>query len=133
MICDLRLSLLGVLGVLAVYPSPESPMPPREDPVLRNARREAVVIFIAWVAATAYSCAYSYFFGYIRPGHELGPADVRPILGIPSWVVWGIIAPWLACAAFTVWFAGFVMADDDLGVDKTPELEADIREGGVHG
>jgi hypothetical protein len=100
------------------------------DPVLRNARREALIIFAAWVAATAYCCGYSYLFGYIREGRPLGPEDVRPILGVPSWFVWGVLVPWGACALFTAWFAGFAMADDDLGADHTAELEADIREGG---
>ena len=66
------------------------------------------------------------------PGQCSAPPDVQPILGMPSWVFWGIIAPWAVCALFTFWFAGFFMADDDLGEDHTPELEGDIREGGSH-
>jgi hypothetical protein len=105
---------------------------PRDtDPVLKNARREAIIIGAAWLLATSYCCAYCYAFGYIREGRPLGPEDVHPILGMPSWVFWGIMAPWAACAAFTAWFAGFFMADDDLGADHTSELEGDIREGGV--
>jgi hypothetical protein len=103
------------------------------DPVLVNARREGIVIGIAWLAATTYCCTYCYLFGYIRPGHPLGNEDVRPILGMPSWVFWGIMVPWLVCAVFSIWFAAFVMKDDDLGKDHTPELEEDIREGGLHG
>ena len=81
---------------------------------------------------TVYCCAYSYAFGYRREGRMLGVADIHPILGIPSWVVWGILAPWVACALFTFGFAGFFMADDDLGQDHSSELESDIREGGLH-
>jgi hypothetical protein len=106
-------------------------MPLKEDPVLRNARREAIVITIAWALATAYCCIYSYLFGYIRTGHSLGVADVHPIWGVPSWFFWGILAPWAACAIFTFWFAGFRMSDDDLGSDHSAELESDIREGGL--
>ena len=105
---------------------------PDPDPVLRNALREAIVIGLAWAACTAYCCAYSYFYGYIRPGHPLGAADLHPVFGMPSWVFWGIMAPWAVCAVFTFWFAGFVMVDDDLGVDHTPDLEREIREGGHH-
>jgi hypothetical protein len=32
---------------------------------------------------------------------------------------------------FTFWFAGWYMADDDLGSDHAAELESDIREGGL--
>lgn len=102
------------------------------DPVLKNSIREAVVIGVAWLAATVYSCAYSYAFGYRREGRVLGVNDIHPILGVPSWVVWGILAPWLVCALFTFWFAGFFMVDDDLGKDHSVELESDIREGGLH-
>ena len=103
------------------------------DPVLKHARREAVVIGLAWLAATTWSCGYSYLFGYIRPDRPLGPADLHPTFGMPSWFFWGVIAPWAACALFTFWFAGFFMADDDLGEDHTAELESDIREQARHG
>jgi hypothetical protein len=103
-----------------------------EDPVLRHSRREAIIIFLAWLAATVYCCTYSYLYGYIREGRPLGPEDVRPILGMPSWVFWGFMVPWGVCALFTVWFAGFYMKDDDLGSDHAAELEEDIREGVGH-
>jgi hypothetical protein len=108
-------------------------VPHETDPVLKHARREAVIIGLAWLASTVYSCTYCYLFGYIRPGRPLGPADIHPTFGMPSWVFWGIIAPWAVCSLFTFWFAGFYMSDDDLGKDHTPELESDIREGGRHG
>jgi hypothetical protein len=101
------------------------------DPVLKNARREAIWIGLAWLAATVYCCTYSYLFGYNTATRTLGPADVKPVWGIPSWAFWGWIVPWLVCGVFTVWFAGFVMKDDDLGFDHAAELEADIREGAV--
>jgi len=63
------------------------------DPVLKNSRREAIIIALTWVAATTYCCVYSYWAGYNRAGQVLGPADVRPIWGVPSWVFWGILAP----------------------------------------
>lgn len=108
-------------------------MSQREDPVLRNARREAITIGVIWLAATTYSCAYSYIFGYIRPGRLLGPEDLRPILGMPSWFFWGVVVPWGVCFVITAWYAGFVIEDDDLGRDHAAELEAEIREGGLDG
>jgi hypothetical protein len=100
--------------------------------VLVNARREARCIALLWLAATTYCCTYCYFFGYRTATHPLGVADIQPIFGIPSWVVWGIFAPWIVCALFTFWFAGRYMADDDLGQDHSRELEADIRQGGLN-
>ena len=75
-------------------------MPPETDPVLKNSRREAIVIGLAWLAATIYCCGYSYF-GYNRAGQPLGVEDVHPIFGMPSWFFWGVIAPWAVCAVFT--------------------------------
>jgi hypothetical protein len=110
-------------------------VPPDREPdrLLKNARREAIIIGVVWFAAMTYCCTYCYLFGYIRPGHPLGPQDVRPVLGMPSWIFWGIMVPWAVCALLTFWFAGFYMADDDLGEDHTPDLEEKIREGGLHG
>ncbi|HEV3166254.1 MAG TPA: hypothetical protein VGZ22_19670 [Isosphaeraceae bacterium] len=106
-------------------------MPHQPDPVYQHARREAIIILSVWALSTVYSCAYCYLFGYSRPGRVFGPADVQPFWGVPSWVFWGILAPWAACAVFTFWFAGFYMADDDLGKDHAAELESDIRERGA--
>jgi hypothetical protein len=104
--------------------------PNKTDPLLRHSRREAIIIAISWLAATVYCCTYSYLFGYIREGHPLSVGDVKPILGIPNWVFWGYFVPWGVCAVFNIWFAGFYVADDDLGRDHTVELESDIRAGG---
>jgi hypothetical protein len=99
--------------------------------VYRNARREGLIIFAAWLASTVYCCGYSYLFGYTSPDHPLGPADIHPVFGMPSWFFWGVLVPWGACTLFTLWFAGFYMKDDDLGFDHAAELESDIREGGL--
>jgi hypothetical protein len=107
-------------------------LPRDTDPALRNARREAIIIGLAWLASTVYSCGYCYAFGYITTAHARGVDEIQPILGMPSWFFWGVIVPWAACAVFTFGFAGFVMADDDLGKDHAAELEQDVREGGLH-
>ena len=60
-------------------------------------------------------------------------ADVHPILGVPSWAFWGYIVPWGVCALFTIWFAGFYMTDDDLGVDRAADLEREIEGGSLDG
>lgn len=102
-------------------------MPPQDDPVLRSSRREALIIGAVWLASTVYCCAFSYAYGYPHHGHALGAEDVRPVLGVPWWFFWGVIAPWAVCAVFTFWFAGFFMTDDDLGPDHAAELDAEIR------
>jgi hypothetical protein len=104
-------------------------LPHQTDPVLEHARREAWIIASAWLASTLYCCVYCYLYGYSREGRPLGVGDIQPIFGMPSWVFWGIMVPWIACGVFIFVFAGFFMVDDDLGQDLEPELEEDIREG----
>jgi hypothetical protein len=103
----------------------------KTDPLLRNSRREAIIIACCWITATIYSCTYCYLNGYNTPDRPKTIADVHPIFGIPSWVFWGYLIPWVVCAAFTFWFAGWYVQDDDLGKDHSDELEGDIREGGL--
>ncbi len=103
------------------------PSPPIDDPVLVHARREALWIAGAWLVATVWTCTASYLLGYSHAGRTLGPEDVRPILGIPRWVFWGYLVPWAACGVFTLWFTATKMVDDDLGRDRSEELDEAIR------
>ncbi len=82
------------------------------DPNLRVARREAVVVAVIWIAAMGYTLLYCYFNGYNRP-----PSQVKFILGIPDWVVYGVLAPWLVCWALSLWFTYAFMEDVPLGED----------------
>jgi hypothetical protein len=91
---------------------------PREDPVLRSARREALVILIIWLGALLSTIITCYRLGYDPPAHEL-----RFVLGFPSWVFWGVITPWLACLALSFWFAYGFMKDEDLGDDPAGSPE----------
>ena len=104
---------------------------PVSDPVVRHARREGVLIFTIWLTAAAVCCMVSYHLGYSTPERQLGPADLKSIIGIPAWVFWGYLVPWLVCGVLTILVAGFVMADDDLGDDHAEELDRDIREMGL--
>ena len=78
----------------------------------RSARREAIVIFCLWVTALLWVVPYCYFNGY---GGNVDPSTISMIMGIPTWLFWGIFVPWLAADAFTIWFCFFYMMDDDLG------------------
>jgi hypothetical protein len=80
------------------------------DPILRSSAREAWFVVVVWIVACAYTVGYAWRFAY-RTG------DVNLIGGIPEWVVWGVIAPWLACTVLTVWFAFRGIQDEDLGDD----------------
>src|SRR5262245_1120813 len=101
----------------------------------RHAWREAVVVFVVWGLALAWTVGYCYLRGYqhdeqswvVRTGlaQPAAPGDFRQVAGLREWVFYGILLPWLACTAFTVAFCLFVMKDDELGHEA--------EEGGGHG
>jgi hypothetical protein len=51
------------------------------------------------------------------------------IMGIPTWLFWGIFMPWLAADAFTIWFCFFYMKDDELGeAHEGSDIEEELAE-----
>lgn len=95
----------------------------RDDPLVRSARREALVVMAVWLVAMHYSVLYCYVFGYDR-----APETLTFILGFPDWVVWGILAPWLVCLLLSYWFGHVFMHDTKLG-GSADELAGADREG----
>ena len=86
-----------------------SPEAARFDPFFLNARREAVIILIAWAVCLIWTVGYSALAGY-----DVAPDQVSVILGMPGWVFWGVLVPWMAATVFSVWFSLVYIADDDL-------------------
>ena len=112
----------------------------REDPVYVHARREAIFIFAVWVCCLFYTCIFCYLYGYLV--HEPWPASTGPPvaswigplesfirdpqtltyplgLGIPDWVLYGIVLPWFVCVLLSIWYGLFFFAEDDL--DDPPQ------------
>jgi hypothetical protein len=85
---------------------------PITDPLLRHARREALVAFGVWLLAMCYTVGYCYLFGYGR-----NPRNVQLIYGVPAWVLWGVVAPWTACTVVSWWYTFGLVSDDELGPD----------------
>ena len=83
---------------------------PAEDPVVRDCRREAAAVALIAIAAMGYSLVYCTLFGYGRAGEP-----IRFVLGFPSWVFWGIVAPWGVCVLISGWFSWRFMSDEELG------------------
>ena len=92
----------------------------KEQRLLRNARREGLLIMAVWAATLVWSVGSGYILGYTRQ-----PQDIALILGIPDWVFWSVVLPWGLCLAFSVWFCFAFMADDDLGQDPEEEPRHD--------
>ena len=83
------------------------------DPVFVHSRREAVIIFCVWAVALVWAVPYCYLNGF--PGDNFDPENFSTTLGIPTWLFWGILVPWLVADVFTTWFCFFYMKEDDLG------------------
>jgi uncharacterized membrane protein YhdT len=95
-----------------------------EDPVVTSSRREAIAALVMFAIAMVYTVGYCYAYGYGRP-----PEELRLILGIPDWVLWGIFAPWLVWTVVASIFAKFVMRDarldeEEAANDSTGEAPA---------
>ena len=89
--------------------------------VLRSARREAVFTAVTWVLTCAYTVGYCAAFGY-RPGGGL-------VLGMPSWVFWGILVPWTTCTLVTSWYALCKMEDVELEDPEAADTETSAAPG----
>ena len=99
---------------------------PVYHPVFLNSRREATFIFFVWVIALCWSVPYCYLNGY---GTAVDPDNLKTVLGMPSWVVWGVFGPWILADLFTIAFCFFYMQDDDLGeAHEGADLAEEIAE-----
>lgn len=86
---------------------------PPDDPIYLTAKREALTVFLAFLVAGVYTVLYCYSCGY-----DLDPATLKTVWGIPSWVVWGIIVPWMGAIGFSVWFSLAFIKDEELGEER---------------
>lgn len=93
--------------------SSESGGKPDYDPVFLHSRREAIFIFCVWLAALLWAVPYCALNGYVGAA---GSDDLAIMWGMPRWVVFGIVAPWLAADVITIVFCFVIMRNDDLGV-----------------
>jgi Protein of unknown function (DUF997) len=84
----------------------------QEDPVYKRCRREALVALALWIAAGFYSVTTCYLLGYPKKAE-----DLKLVWGMPNWVVWGILVPWVAFIFITAWYSLVFIRNDDLGED----------------
>lgn len=96
-----------------------------EDPLLRTSRREGVISLAVFVVACAYTIGYCTLYGY---GTE--EQGLSLVLGVPSWVMWGIFLPWGLCTVFHCWFSVFVMEDHELEEAAEPPDAEGMKEDG---
>lgn len=83
-----------------------------DDPVYLHTRREALVILALWAAALAWVVPYCYYFGYYNVDDLDSP--LKTVMGIPDWVFWGVLVPWIVCTLATIVLCVWFIQDDDL-------------------
>jgi hypothetical protein len=75
----------------------------------RQSRKEFLVMVAAWAVFATWTIIYVGRNSSSEPGEPL-----RLVLGMPDWVVFGILIPWGFGLAFTMWFSLCFMRDTDL-------------------
>lgn len=80
--------------------SPSNPDGSAADPVFASGRRELVWILASWVGCFLWVIGYCGLFGYRTADQPL-----VTVLGMPSWVFWGIVLPWILTSMTSIWFA----------------------------
>ncbi|ADB17450.1 conserved hypothetical protein [Pirellula staleyi DSM 6068] len=88
-----------------------------EDPLLINARREALLVLATWIIAGTFSVSYCYLYGY-----GLTPEQLHFTLGFPSWILYGVVIPWVTWAILSFVISTFVMQGDALGAEAGDSL-----------
>ena len=92
---------------------------PKPNPTLARSCQEALIILTAYLIAMTWTGVVCYAWGYGRDPQTI----TQPLgLGIPDWVFWGIVVPWLGCNLFTAWFTLFYMQDEQLGAEGVGEF-----------
>ncbi len=80
--------------------------------------REARFCAAVWIAAWVLCAAVTARFGYLPPDRR--PDEPWLVLGIPGWVLFGVIIPWLVLICLTVWFAAVYLKEDEPIPDEAP-------------
>ncbi len=111
---------------MAPHTTPDSPTPDLEievayDPVFLHARREALFILALFGFLLVWSVTICYGFGYAT-----NTQNITTVLGMPKWVFWGVLIPWILADVATIWFCFFYMVDDDLGQSEEELAEEEL-------
>jgi len=121
-----------------VDPRRESTLPPTDsqhgrsrilDPVLVHARHETIIIFVVFGLCFLWSVTWCYSTGYGLPADQ----PVAKVFGVPSWIFWGVIVPWLLADGFSIWFCLSYMALDPLGEGTGPPVDGVTSPPGLSG
>ncbi len=75
----------------------------------RQSRKELWFMLATWVVFLVWTLSYNAMYAFDA---EASGSD--PILGMPRWVFFGILVPWMVGLGLTFWFASCFMKDTQL-------------------
>jgi len=81
---------------------------------------------MAWLAFGLWVVGYSWIMGH----HPATPTEtISTVLGMPSWVFWGVALPWVLANILTFWYCFRFMVDDDLErvAEESPAIPATTK------
>lgn len=81
----------------------------------RQCLREAWVVAGVWLIGGGWIVTSLLMNGYVAEGDR--PEVPELTLGMPSWVFWGLVVPWVLLIFVTWGFARFVLKDDEAYMD----------------
>lgn len=80
--------------------------------------RELWVIVAAWVGFALWTTLAGSLLAFQRPDEG---GTIATTLGMPRWVFFTVLLPWIVGNLFIFWFAMWYMKDTDLEEDKSHE------------
>jgi|FaiFalDrversion3_1042247.scaffolds.fasta_scaffold16482_1 hypothetical protein len=108
--------------------NPSNPASETARRIYTHARRDMLLTVWVWAVALVWTVGYCWLRGYahepdslwVKLGLATTDAEVHPLhLGMPNWVFWGVVLPWMLCSCFTM-VLSFLLPDDPLDQCKTP-------------
>ena len=99
---------------------------------VRQCWKEARFVGWTWLVSLVVVCGLIGRFGYLAPDER--PAVPRLVWGMPAWVFWGLLVPWVVLIGVAWWFAACFLKDDEpceemVGDDPFPGSGCTLRDG----
>jgi hypothetical protein len=93
------------------------------DPDYLHSLRELVVLLVIFGLAFSWSIYVSFWLGYMPTEDTEVIPEIPLILGMPAWVFWGILIPWLVIDVLAIVFCfGYMKADNAPDQSAEPGL-----------
>ena len=92
--------------------------PNPSDPLLKSSLAEMKWIVGVWAITFCWVIGYGMSQGYAVND------SIETVMGMPSWVVWGVVVPWGFSTVFTTWFAFCKMTDHSFDQEAASESKS---------